>query len=131
MASGNRPLSPHLQIYRPQITSILSITHRMTGIALAAGALLFTYWLTAAAYGPDAFANAQVFMGSIFGRLVLFGFTLSLFFHLCNGIRHLVWDAGRGFELPMLRATGWLVLVMSVVLSIATIWAGYAMRGGM
>jgi succinate dehydrogenase / fumarate reductase cytochrome b subunit len=131
MASGNRPLSPHLQIYRPQITSILSITHRMTGIALAAGALLFTYWLTAAAYGPDAFANAQVFMGSIFGRLVLFGFTLSLFFHLCNGIRHLVWDAGRGFELPMLRATGWLVLVMSVVLSIATFWAGYAMRGGM
>jgi succinate dehydrogenase / fumarate reductase cytochrome b subunit len=103
----------------------------MTGIALAAGALLFAYWLTAAAYGPGAFANAQAIMGSIFGRLVLFGFTLSLFFHLCNGIRHLVWDAGRGFELPMLRATGWLVLVMSVVLSIATFWAGYAMRGGM
>ena len=131
MASGNRPLSPHLQVYRPQITSVLSITHRMTGIALAAGALLFTYWLTAAAYGPGAFATAQVFMASIIGRLILFGFTLSLFFHLCNGVRHLVWDAGWGFELPVLRATGWLVLAASVILTIVTFWAGYAMRGGM
>jgi succinate dehydrogenase / fumarate reductase cytochrome b subunit len=131
MASGDRPLSPHLQVYRPQMTSVLSITHRLTGIALAAGAVLFAYWLTAAAYGPGAFENAQAFMASIVGRLVLFGFTLSLFFHLCNGVRHLFWDAGWGFELPVLRATGWLVLAVSVILTIVTFWAGYSMRGGM
>lgn len=129
MASGKRPLSPHLQIYRPQITSILSILHRLTGLALAFGAVLLTYWLTSSAYGPEAFARAQAVFGSWFGRLVLLGMTFSLFYHLANGIRHLAWDAGWGFELPTLRKTGILVVAVAVVLTALTwIWA-YAAGG--
>ncbi len=128
MKSGNRPLSPFL-IYRPQITSVLSITHRLTGVALAAGTLLFTHWLTSAAYGPEAFARAQALMGSVFGRLLLFGWTFSLFYHLCNGVRHLAWDAGWGFELPRLRATGWVMVAASIALTLLA-WAfAYAVRG--
>ena len=130
MASENRPLSPHLQVYRPQITSVLSILHRMTGVVLAIGALLLTYWLTSAAYGPEAFDRAQWFMASWFGRLVLFGLTFSLFYHLCNGIRHLAWDAGWGFELSTLKATGWLVVVASIGLTLLAWVAAYAMAGG-
>lgn len=125
-----RPLSPHLQIYRPQITSVLSITHRITGVALAAGALLLTYWISAAGYGPEYFERAQALVGSWFGRLVLFGFTFALFFHFANGIRHLAWDCGWGFELPTLRLTGWIVVVFSLVGTVLTFAAGYAMRGG-
>src|SRR5690606_1427727 len=99
MISSRRPLSPHLQIYRPQITSTLSILHRLTGIALGGGTLLLTWWLVAAAAGPEAFATAQGFICSIVGRLLLFGWSFALFYHLCNGIRHLVWDAGYGFEI--------------------------------
>lgn len=131
MTAGKRPLSPHLQVYRPQITSVLSITHRITGLALAAAALLFTYWLTAAAYGPAAFARAQALMGSAVGLLILFGFTFSLFFHLLNGIRHLVWDAGRGFEMPQVRASGWAVVVLTLLLTAAAWIAGFAFKGGM
>lgn len=124
-----RPLSPHLQVYRPQITSVLSITHRLTGIGLAVGALFLTYWLSSAGYGPETFERAQAVMGSWFGRLVLFGFTFSLYFHLANGIRHLAWDAGWGFELPTLRLSGWLVVVFSAAATVATFVVGYAMRG--
>ena len=129
MTSRKRPLSPHLQIYRPQITSLLSITHRGTGMALVAGALVFAYWLTAAAYGPGPFAAAQAFIGSILGRIVLFGFTFSLYYHLANGLRHLTWDTGRGFEMARLRTTGWIVVAISLVLTVAT-W-GYALRGSL
>jgi len=126
----NRPLSPHLQVYRPQITSVLSILHRITGVALAAGALLLTYWISAAGYGPETFERAQAFVGSWFGRLLLLGFTFSLFYHFANGIRHLAWDAGWGFELPTLRLSGWIVVIFSIVATAATFIAGYAMRGG-
>jgi len=129
MESRQRPLSPHLQIYRPQITSVLSILHRLTGVALVFGAILLTYWLSAAAYGPEAFARAQGFMGSWFGRLVLFGLTFSLFYHLCNGIRHLAWDAGWGFELPKLRASGWLVFFTSIILTGVTWMLAYKAAG--
>lgn len=125
-----RPLSPHLQIYRPQITSVLSITHRFTGLALAGGALLLTCWLCAGALGPGAFAAAQAVMGSWFGRLVLFGLTFSLFYHLANGVRHLAWDAGWGFDLPVLRKTGYAVIGFSVVMTLITFAAGYMMRAG-
>jgi succinate dehydrogenase / fumarate reductase cytochrome b subunit len=91
MSSAKRPLSPHLQVYRPQLTSVLSIMHRLTGVGLSVGTLLLVYWLAAAAAGPDSFAAAQDFVGSFLGRLLLFGWTVSLFFHLCNGIRHLFW----------------------------------------
>src|SRR3546814_20791355 len=84
MISSRRPLSPHLQVYRWQITMTLSILHRLTGIALAVGTLLLTYWLAAAATGPDAFAAAQGFIGSLVGRLLLFGWRHALFYHLCK-----------------------------------------------
>ena len=125
-----RPLSPHLLIYRPQITSVLSITHRFAGVALSFGALVLTYWLTSAAYGPEAFARAQAALGSWFGRLVLFGLTFSLFFHLCNGVRHLAWDVGLGFEMNQLRATGWLVVAASLILTLASWFAAYAVAAG-
>lgn len=122
MASRRRPLSPHLQVYRPQITSVLSITHRLTGLVLAIGALAMAYWLTAPAYGAAAFDRAQAVMGSWFGQLVLIGFTFALYYHLANGVRHLAWDAGWGFELPVLRATGWIVVLAAVGLTVVT-WA--------
>ncbi len=125
MTTGNRPLSPHLEIYRPQLTSILSITHRLTGMALVAGTALLAWWLVAAAVGPGAFDLVQSFLGHWFGRLVLLGWTYALFYHLCNGIRHLFWDAGYGFELPTLHASGWTVLAVSAVLTVLAWGAGY------
>jgi len=130
MPSPPRPLSPHLQIYRWQLTSVLSILHRITGLALVAGTLLLVYWLVATAASPDAFATAQEFIGSILGRLLLFAWTVALFYHLANGIRHLLWDAGRGFELRSVYASGWAVVIAAVTLSLITWIAGYASRGG-
>ena len=124
-----RPLSPHLQIYSPQITSILSILHRITGVALTFGTVFLAYWLSAAAYGPDAFERAQSFMGSWFGQLVLLGVCFSIFYHLSNGIRHLVWDAGYGFKLTALRITGVLVLLATFVLTILTWLLAYKYAG--
>lgn len=117
-----RPLSPHIQVYRPQLTSVLSITHRATGVALAVGTLLLVWWLIAGATGPEAYATVQGFFRSWIGRLLLLGWTLSLFYHLCNGIRHLFWDAGYGFELRATYVSGWLVIVATVVLT-ALSWA--------
>lgn len=125
-----RPLSPHIQIYKPQLTSVLSITHRATGVALAAGALLLVYWLTALAAGAEAFESARALIGSWFGRLVMFGFTLALFFHLGNGIRHLFWDAGKGFELRTAYSSGRAVMVVSVVATILVWILAYSMREG-
>lgn len=129
MASQNRPLSPHLQVYKPQLTSVLSITHRATGVALAVGTLLLVWWLVAAATGESAFADVQAFIGSWFGRLLLFGWSYALFYHLCNGIRHLFWDAGKGMELDAAYASGRLVVAASIVLTAAVwVWA-YATMG--
>lgn len=125
MARRDRPLSPHLQVYRPQITSILSITHRATGVALAVGSLFLTYWLAALAYGPEAFDTAQAFMGSWFGILVLMGLTFALWYHLFNGIRHLVWDAGKGFELETLRNSGYAVVGAALVCALITLAFGF------
>ena len=130
MTTQNRPLSPHLQVYRPQLTSMLSITHRLTGVALAIGTFLLVWWLVAAATGPEAYATAQAAISSVIGRLLLFGWTLALFYHLCNGIRHLFWDAGYGYELKSAYASGWAVMAGSVALTLlAWIW-GYASMAG-
>jgi succinate dehydrogenase / fumarate reductase cytochrome b subunit len=129
MASAERPLSPHLQIYKPQISSVLSILHRATGMVLAIGLLLLAWWLIAAASGPDAFATVQDFIGSWFGRLILFGFTWALFYHLLNGIRHLGWDLLIGLDVPTMTKTGWAVVIGSVVLTILTWIVAYAVRG--
>ena len=109
---------------------VLSGLHRMAGMALGGGILLLAYWLIAAAAGPDAFATAQWAFSSWLGRLVLLGFTFSLFFHLCTGIRHLFWDIGWGFEKETIRNSGIVVVVASVALTLAAWVAGYMMRGG-
>ncbi len=118
MAHRERPLSPHLQIYRPEITSVLSILHRITGVALAVGTLVLVWWLLAAASGPAAFAVAHDVIGSVFGQLLLFGWTFALFYHLANGIRHLAWDLGYGFDLGVLKTTGWLVVAAAAGLTL-------------
>jgi len=126
MPARDRPLSPHLQVYRPQLTSVLSITHRMTGVALAFGTPLLVYWLVAAASSPAAYDTAQGLIGSFLGRLLLFGWSVALFYHLCNGIRHLLWDMGYGLELPALYRSGWVMLAAAVTLTLASWIAGYA-----
>ena len=129
MAQADRPLSPHLQIYRPQLTSVLSILHRITGVGLGVGTALLVWWLAAAASGPEAFAAVQAFNASILGRLLLLGWTFALFYHLCNGVRHLAWDAGWGFELGAAYRSGWAVVAGSAALTVIAWIAGYAVRG--
>lgn len=130
MEKSQRPLSPHLQIYRPQLTSVLSITHRITGMALVIGTLVLVYWLLAAASGPEAYASAQALLGSWLGRVVMLGFSYALFFHLCNGIRHLFWDVGLGFELKTAYASGNAVIAVSIALTVIAWALAYAMRSG-
>jgi succinate dehydrogenase / fumarate reductase, cytochrome b subunit len=120
MASG-RPLSPHLEIYRWYFTMALSIAHRVTGAGLVLGLLLFTWWLNALAIGPNAFATAQWLVGSVIGQLVLFGLTFVLFFHLANGIRHLVWDLGYGFDIHVARQSGIAVVAAAAGLTLV-VW---------
>ena len=129
MSANERPLSPHLGIYKPEWTMVLSITHRITGAGLAGGVLLMVGWLLALASGQEAFDAVQGFIGTWFGRLLLFGWTWALFFHFCNGIRHLGWDIGWGFELDAARNTGYLVAVASVGLTVLAWVAGYAAMG--
>ncbi len=129
MPSVDRPLSPHLQVYRPQITSILSILHRITGVALTFATLLLTWWLAAAAYGPEQFADAQAFLGSWIGQLLLWGFTFAVFYHLANGVRHLLWDFGWGFEIDQVRMTGIAVVAFAAVATVITLIAAYAAGG--
>ncbi len=118
--ASHRPMSPHVMIYRMPLTAILSITHRITGVGLSAGLVLLTWWITAAALGDGAYATAMAVIGSWFGKLVLFGFSLALYFHLCNGVRHLVWDAGKGFEISDTQRANQIVLVVAAVLTILT-----------
>lgn len=124
-----RPVSPHLQIYKPLITWVPSITHRVTGVGLGLGMVLVAWWLVALAAGPRAFAHAHHFVHSWFGILLWIGFTWALMFHLLNGIRHLAWDVGYGFEIQTARATGWAVVIGSVVLTVV-IWGFALLLGG-
>ncbi|CAO3417616.1 succinate dehydrogenase, cytochrome b556 subunit [Azospirillum endophyticum] len=127
MANGSgRPLSPHLQVYKLPLTAVMSITHRITGVGLAVGTLLLVWWLVAAAAGPEAFARAQGFIGSFFGLLLMFGWSAALYYHLCNGIRHLVWDAGKAIELPDAERNNKVVLVATAVLTVLTWIVGLA-----
>jgi succinate dehydrogenase / fumarate reductase cytochrome b subunit len=128
MARSERPLSPHLQVYRWYFTMALSIGHRVTGVGLALGLLLLTWWLLALASGPDAFAMVQAVMHSWLGVLVLFVYTFVLFYHLANGVRHLAWDAGYGFELPVAINSGIAVLGVSGALTLV-LWIALAIAG--
>jgi succinate dehydrogenase / fumarate reductase cytochrome b subunit len=126
---GQRPLSPHLQIYKPTLTMMMSILHRITGAALYFGSLLLVWWLIAAATGEAYFNFVNEIAGGFFGRLVLFGYTWALIHHMLGGIRHFIWDTGAAFELPkvefMVRASAF----ASAGLTVA-IWAlGYIMMG--
>ena len=118
---GNRPLSPHLQVYRLQITSVLSILHRITGCALLLGAVLVVWWFTALAASERYFAFVDGVLTSWLGLLVLVGSLWALWYHLLNGVRHLVWDTGRGFDLDVVTKSGWSVVVGSVVLTVVTL----------
>src|SRR5262245_61454946 len=115
----HRPLSPHLQVYKWQLTSVLSILHRATGIALSVGALYLAIWVMFAASSPATYAGFQSFNSSILGRIVLGGWLFSAFYHLCNGIRHLLWDAGYGVELKDAYRSGWIVVVVSLIATAA------------
>ncbi len=124
-AKANRPLSPHLQIYRPQITSVLSILHRATGLALIVGTLALVCWLGAAAKGESAYTALQGFWGTPVGMILLMGWSWALYFHLCGGIRHLVFSAARGFDLPDIYKSGWLMVFASTLLTAATWYAAF------
>jgi len=129
MASNNRPISPHLQVYRPTLTMMMSITHRATGFMLAVGSLVLAWWLIALAAGPESFAPVQGFLSSWFGQLLLFGWTAALFYHMCNGIRHLIWDAGYGFEKEEAVQSGKIVLATAAGLTLL-VWIAALTSGG-
>lgn len=117
-----RPLSPHLQVYRPQMTSILSILNRATGVALALGLVMVTCWLCALASGAQSHADFHNFVAGWCGQVLLLGFSFSLIFHLLNGVRHLMWDTGSGLDLPSAYRSGWLVIIGSGLLTLL-VWA--------
>lgn len=120
-AASLRPLSPHLQVYRPLINMVMSILHRITGTALYFGTLLLAWWLVAAAIGPDYFEYVNGIFGSILGRIILIGYTWALLHHLLGGIRHFIWDTGRGFDIETVNLLSWSTIVLSLALT-AAIW---------
>jgi len=128
MATPERPLSPHLQVYRWQITMTLSILHRATGVVLAIGAFGVAWWLLAVSASNARYAQFADLAASLPGKIVLAGFSYCLMYHLLNGLRHLLWDSGRGFETKQYYATGWAVVVLSFVLT-AGIWL-FALNSG-
>ncbi|MDE3059823.1 MAG: succinate dehydrogenase, cytochrome b556 subunit [Pseudomonadota bacterium] len=120
MSNDNRPLSPHLGIYRPQISSVLSILHRATGIALSAGLILLAGWLWSAAYAPASFAYLHTQLETPIGQFCLMGWVASFYYHLGNGVRHLFWDIGQGFTIPVMTRSGWLVVLFTIAMTAGT-----------
>ena len=122
---NTRPLSPHLGIYKPQISSVLSILHRITGVALSFGCLLLVAWLWAAAYNPNYFEQIQSLGSEWWAKLLLLGWAAAFYYHLASGIRHLFWDMGKGYELKTMARTGWMVLIFAggmTALTVCSIW---------
>lgn len=117
MSIKGRPLSPHLSIYRWPISMTLSILHRMTGVGLSVGLIAFVFWLQSIAFGEASFQLFHGLLASFSGKILLFGWCFSFFFHLCNGIRHLFWDAGLGFEKNQANTTAWLAVFASAALT--------------
>ncbi|HWS40121.1 MAG TPA: succinate dehydrogenase, cytochrome b556 subunit [Arenimonas sp.] len=130
MTTNNRPLSPHLQVYRRQITMVMSISHRMTGVALAIGSLALLWVLVSFSIGAEAFATTQACLKSPLGQLALLLFSASLMYHLFNGIRHLFWDMGKGYAISSLYRSGYTVLALTV-LSTLGIWYLATLPGAM
>jgi len=129
MADTQRPLSPHLQVYRWQVQMVSSILHRATGIALAVGSLLVVAGLLHLAAGEESFNHFKGVIGSPLGMVLLFGWSWALFYHLCNGIRHLLQDAGLGYAIPQFVRSSWLSVVVSIVLTLL-VWACVMTTGG-
>ena len=117
-----RPLSPHLSVWRFQLPAVMSILHRMTGVAIASGTLLIAGWVVALAAGEQSFALASMLISHPLGQLVLFGYSVALFYHMCNGIRHLSWDFGYGLNIPALYTTGRIAVVVAALMT-AGLWA--------
>ena len=120
MASVSRPISPHIGIYKKQITSVLSILHRLTGVALYVETLLLIVFLLVVAYSPLSYETLHGYLASPIGQIALFGWTFAFFFHLLNGIRHLFWGMGKGFAIPTVNKTGWLAIIFSIIFSVAS-----------
>ena len=118
--NDKRPMSPHLQIYKLPLTAMMSVLHRGTGVALSVGSLFLIWVLAAAASGPESFATVQAIMSSWFGYLVLFGFTATLYYHLCTGIRHMIWDLGMGLELESNEKSAKALVAAAVILTVLT-----------
>ena len=133
MGNGNlearRPLSPHLSIYRPMLTMMMSIAHRISGVGNSVGFLLLAWWLVAIAAGPDQYAQVSSFFGSLAGRAVLLLFSWALIHHMLGGIRHLIWDTGRGLGKVSIEIFAWATIVGSTVLTVLVWVAGYWFRG--
>ncbi len=130
MANDSRPLSPHLQVFRWHLLMTMSILHRMTGVFLSLGALLLVYWLVALAGGPQSYATAATLLTSWPGQLLLLAWSASLFYHLCNGIRHLFWDAGSGYSLGAAYLSGYAVLLATLILTACAWGAAWLITGG-
>jgi len=124
MSSKNRPLSPHLQVYKPQLTSMMSIAHRLTGLVLAFGLVVFTYWLYRVVTNPVIANQITQFFSSGIGSVVIFAWVFTFNYHFCNGIRHLFWDAGKGYSIPVVYKSGILVILMAVVLTVVVFFLG-------
>lgn len=122
---NNRPLSPHLQVYRLPLPALLSITHRATGVFLAIGTILLSLWIISLATGADEFQSVKGFIGSFVGRVLLLGWTFSLFFHLFNGVRHLYWDMAKGLELKSVYTSGYITMAAAAVFTLLVWIIGY------
>jgi succinate dehydrogenase / fumarate reductase, cytochrome b subunit len=128
-SQAERPLSPHLQIYRPMLTMMMSIAHRISGAANAVGFLLLTWWLVAIAAGPEAYAMVSQFFGSIAGQTLLFLFSWALIHHMLGGIRHLIWDTGHGLGRTSIEVFAWATIIGSITLTVLLWFAGYRLMG--
>jgi succinate dehydrogenase / fumarate reductase cytochrome b subunit len=128
---AERPLSPHLQIYRPMLTTMMSIAHRISGASLAVGFALLTWWLVAVSIGPEAYDCVQRFFGTLVGRALLFLFTWALIHHMLGGIRHLIWDTGTGLDKISIEIFAWATIVGSIALTILVWIVGYCRLGGL
>jgi len=123
--ASERPLSPHLQIYSPLINMVMSILHRMTGAALYFGTILLAWWLAAVAAGPEYFSYVSGLFGTFLGKLVLFGYSWALIHHALGGIRHFIWDSGRGYDLPTIDLLSWGSIALSALLTVV-LWVTVA-----
>lgn len=130
MTTGNRPLSPHLQVYRLPLTALLSITHRATGVFLSFGLLFLSCWLLSIAMGPQTYTDVMSHVGAWYGQILLFGVSFALFYHMSNGIRHLCWDIGIGLTKEATYKTSFIVIASAILLTCATWITAYACMGG-